>query len=419
MGIQRKKRASGKVLFYARLYFGGKQHVAGGFATRAVAERALVGLHKRRDAAKAGEPEPIPRYDPPLGVLLGDPDAEAPSEGSFLAYMGTPGAKRPSYVTSLRTCIRALLTCWNDKRASEVNGDTIRAYQRHRQGMASRMGAYQRERAEARREEAGLPPRRKRRAKAADLPKIGPTTVNKETTVLRTALSWAASSQRDARRRIEPVEWPRKIGLQKPERKSKVLLPEDETRLMRECRPAWLRDLCLFLRDTALRCGEAVALTWRTTSLDNRLIVLETTKTHRGRVVPMTPEAIAMLRKRKAANPDAGDDDLVFTRSTGARITSAHAAAKFLLESRRLGLRTEGGVPATLHGLRHTAATLALRNGFGESEVAEWLGHAASSTVTKTYINVSSERMRVMVEATARDAKPKLAIVPKAAGGEG
>ncbi len=412
MGIQRKKRASGKTFYYARLWFGGKEHVEGGFATHAAAEKALGALRKRLENLKIGEPEALPRYDPTLGDLLGNPDADSPGEGSYLGWMARPGAQRESYVVALRTCVRALLTFWKDRRPSDVNGDTLAEYQQHRQGMPSRMGAYWREKSEAMRIESGQPAKRGKRKKSGkDLPRIGPATINKETTVLRGALTWAASADRDPKRRIAPMVWPKRIALDVEEKRGPVLRAEDETRLLRECSPEWLRDLVILLRSTGMRAGEALALTWVKVNLDLGVVVIERTKTHRNRAVPLREEAVAMLRRRKADATDPSDGGRVFTRSTGAPIDSAHAAGKFLLVARRLGLQNEDGTRPSLHSLRHTVATKALRAGYTDAEVAMLLGHSRISDVTKKYLHTNLDRMRNMVDAAAPGSHAKLTLV--------
>ena len=151
--------------------------------------------------------------------------------------------------------------------------------------------------------------------------------------------------------------------------------------------------------------------------LDTGVALIKRTKTHRNRLIPLSADVVAMLRGRKEQATDTSDAGRVFTRSTGQAIDSGHAAGKFLIIARRLGLRTEGGGRPSLHSIRHTVATMALRAGYSDAEVAMMLGHSRASTVTAVYLHTNMERMRGMVEAAAPEStRPKLTVVRREGG---
>lgn len=78
-----------------------------------------------------------------------------------------------------------------------------------------------------------------------------------------------------------------------------------------------------------------------------------------------------MLEERLLVGPDFGDEDLVFHQPGGACLRPDAVSATFV---RRVG---QYGLPAlTLHGLRHTWATLALEQGVHPRVVHERLGHS-------------------------------------------
>lgn len=430
MGIQRKVRASGKVLYYARLWSGTTEHVEGGFTTHTAAEKALAMMRKRLEAKKIGEPEVHVPGNPTIAELLGDPDADDPGAGTYLAWMTRPGGKvAPLYLRRLKTAIRALLPFWGPRHVVEVNADTIVEYQTRRLSEPLRVGEKIREEAAARRKAAGIEAPRKPKAEEAKGTTVGPACVNREVMALRGALTWAADPTRDPKRRIAPVPWPKGIALEEPDPRNEVIKPDDEVRLIREAKPEWLRDLVILMRATGIRPGEGLGLRWAAVNLDDGYLVIvrSKSKTKVGRGVPIGEDALAMLRRRKeeqvkvrAEAAKKGkpwpDDDLIFTTDTGRGITSTKASSVFGTLAHKLKLKTEGEGRPTLHSIRHTVASRVIRQGFSESEVAALLGHSKTSDVTDRYLHTNMERLRSMVEAAAPGQKPKLRVVRRRDG---
>ena len=110
------------------------------------------------------------------------------------------------------------------------------------------------------------------------------------------------------------------------------------------------------------------------------------------RPVPLVPGAIAILRahrqrtrgKRMLVGPDFTDHGFVFHQPDGSWLTPGVVSQTFL---RRVG-RYE--LPRlTLHGLRHTWATLALERGIHPRVVQERLGHSTIAITLGIYSHVS------------------------------
>lgn len=60
------------------------------------------------------------------------------------------------------------------------------------------------------------------------------------------------------------------------------------------------------------------------------------------------------------------------------------------------------GIPkCRLHDLRHTAATLALKNGANLKEVQEFLGHSNISTTANIYAHVDMEQKKSIADGLA------------------
>ncbi|MHB8870280.1 MAG: tyrosine-type recombinase/integrase [Thermoleophilia bacterium] len=175
-----------------------------------------------------------------------------------------------------------------------------------------------------------------------------------------------------------------------------------------------LHPLWLTLALTGLRRGEALGLLWQDVDLKagrlvvrrslvpvNADVVVSEPKTRRGhRSVTLDPVTVSTLKawrrrqrdERLAWGPAWTNTGLVFTREDGTawrpeRITQIFAA-----------LVKKTKVPAiTLHGLRHTHATLALAAGIHPKVVSERLGH---STVALT-MDVYSHAIPAMEEEAA------------------
>ena len=155
-----------------------------------------------------------------------------------------------------------------------------------------------------------------------------------------------------------------------------------------------------------MRRGEALGLRWQdvdfqrgTAHLVQSVIADQTakgaakiqhrTKTAAGaRTVRLTPETLALLRKRhdrrafgrKAAGDSRTDHDLIVTTSNGTPVNPTTVRRSFDR------LCKEAGVPRlTVHSLRHTAATLLLQAGVPVKVVSERLGHASATVTLDVY----------------------------------
>jgi integrase len=161
-----------------------------------------------------------------------------------------------------------------------------------------------------------------------------------------------------------------------------------------------------------LRRGEVLALRWSDVELDKgtltvrrslvvspdtKALVWQTPKTDRSqRTIDVdlgTVGSLRALRKAQTAErlqspvgwPE-GDDpaaDLIFTDEVGKPIRPATFSARFDALVRGAGVER-----IRLHDLRHTAATLMLREGVPVHVVSERLGHASASITMDVYAHV-------------------------------
>lgn len=172
---------------------------------------------------------------------------------------------------------------------------------------------------------------------------------------------------------------------------------------------------------TGLRRGELVGLRW--SDIDTKAGSLtvsrsvardesggwsaaETKSARSRRSLPLTAAASRALdrqRKRQAAaRLSAGTawqdrDGLIFTDQIGRPVLPeyvSHAFAK---------ARTAAGLPtATLHQLRHTAATLLLSEGVPLAVISDWLGHSSIGVTAKHYAAVVPALQRQAADALDR-----------------
>lgn len=121
-------------------------------------------------------------------------------------------------------------------------------------------------------------------------------------------------------------------------------------------------------------------------------LVFSTPKTKQGvRTISLDPRTVATLRAwRKAQReeqlawgPGYQQSGLVFTREDGSPVHPTSLANVF----DRL-VRSSGLPRLTVHGLRHTFATLALQAGEHPKKVQEVLGHSSISVTLNIYSHV-------------------------------
>jgi integrase len=180
------------------------------------------------------------------------------------------------------------------------------------------------------------------------------------------------------------------------------------------------RDAALwrFLAATGCRRGEALGLRWRDVDLTARTATIRQTvivvahvpqfgspKTAAGaRTLDLDAATVTALRehrKRQAAERlQIGigwrDNDLVFADVAGGPAHPEAASSRFAKRVKRHGLPR-----LTLHGLRHTWATLALRAGVHPKVVQERLGHATISITLGVYSHVQAGMGREAAELVA------------------
>jgi integrase len=157
---------------------------------------------------------------------------------------------------------------------------------------------------------------------------------------------------------------------------------------------------------TGMRRAEALGVRWGDVDLDAGRISIRQTLAYVGtratfsepktessrRLVTLAPVTVETLRahrarqaqERLAIGPGYAPLDLVFAHVDGTPLNPATVSRAFD------GLVKAAGLPKiTLHGLRHTFATLALLDGIPSKIVAEVLGHSSTTVTEDLYQHVT------------------------------
>lgn len=167
-----------------------------------------------------------------------------------------------------------------------------------------------------------------------------------------------------------------------------------------------LYPLWMLLATTGMRRGEALGLRWNDLDLDSgHLRIVQTViqtqstvtlglpKTAQGRrSVSLDPATVSVLRTHRArmledrllVGPDFDDLGLVFHHPDGTWLRPNSVSDAFVRRTARYGLPR-----LTVHGLRHTWATLALEDGVHPKVVQERLGHSTVAITLGIYSHVS------------------------------
>src|SRR5437763_4360799 len=140
---------------------------------------------------------------------------------------------------------------------------------------------------------------------------------------------------------------------------------------------------------TGLRRSELCALEWRDLELGGRepSLLVRCGKGNKSRCQPLPTSLARELRRLRAARqPDPTDP--VLCGLEGGRLQETILADIIRRAAKRAGIEKH----VTAHTLRHTAATW-LRQELGDARlVAEYLGHADLSTVSR-YAHIASDEL--------------------------
>jgi integrase/recombinase XerD len=194
----------------------------------------------------------------------------------------------------------------------------------------------------------------------------------------------------------------RRVSLPKRPESSPAFLTPDEVRRLLDATEA-NRYVARGFRDRAaltllvyagLRRQELLDLTLSDIDLEEGIVRIRRGKGGRGRVVPLLPEVVAVLRDWLEFRPSC-DHPILFVNHMRQPLGQHGLRNLFRRALEIAGIRQEG---ITLHTLRHTFATLMLRGGCDLRSLQRLLGHASLET-TAIYLHSDLPSLRRAVDA--------------------
>ncbi len=227
-------------------------------------------------------------------------------------------------------------------------------------------------------------------------------TVNRQVTFLiRAILNRACSVWEQP---VKKIVW-KDLTLEEPQEVVREATPDEESALFDAIRDDYA-DAIDFAIMTGCRLAEIIGLTWPTVNFFTREFTV-TGKRDRTRVVPMTGEIEALLRKMH------GNHVLhVFTyvaekardgRARGKRYPMTYNGLKTAYRRSKAKSGVKG---LRFHDLRHTAATRTLRAAGDLKMVQQLLGHKDIATTAK-YAHVLTDDIRRGLEAASAARSPR------------
>ena len=182
-----------------------------------------------------------------------------------------------------------------------------------------------------------------------------------------------------------------KLSLPKTDksRPTLALTPDELTKFAKACGD--YETLILLAGISGLRWAELVGLQVQDFSVDGKFVQVTrslsevnghfhevSTKSGQTRVVHLPPLLHSRIVRIVSGK---NDSELVFTNSTGNPISLANFTKRVF----KPAISISGVPPITPHGLRHTAASIAISSGASVLSVANMLGHSDPSITLKRY----------------------------------
>ena len=260
------------------------------------------------------------------------------------------------------------------------------------------------------------------RGTSANRGPLSANTIRKHMLCLSAALNKAVELDLMRRNPAKQASLPR---VDKPE--PEVLDANEAQRLLHEVKGRNIYVPVFLALTTGMRRGEVIALHWSDVDFENACIrvrhsavqlkgkvIFKEPKTGRGRVIALPPFAVKELQSHKARQAEQRllmgnrwkDHDLVCTMEDGSPMKPEWLSGDFFYFTKTHGFTV------SFHDLRHTHASILLREGVHAKVVQERLGHSDIGMTLNTYSHLISgmqeeaaNRLKVLDPGSNRVAK--------------
>jgi integrase len=223
-------------------------------------------------------------------------------------------------------------------------------------------------------------------------------TANRVLTTLKAALTLAFrdghAPSDTAWRRVEPFK---NVNAARP----RYLEAKEATRLINGCAEEDFRRLVQAALFTGCRYGELCGLKVADFSAESGTVAIRQSKTGKARDVVLTDEGTAMFKQWAAGRPG---DALLLCHDDGQPWGKSHQDLRMKEACTRAGIKP----PVNFHALRHSWASLAVKDGLPLMVVAKNLGHSSTRMVEQHYGHLPKD---YVTEAIRRHA-PKFGFKP-------
>lgn len=229
--------------------------------------------------------------------------------------------------------------------------------------------------------------------------RFSPSTTKRYLITLKTALNQAVRWGMLPRNPARGVRLPRRGLGGSPE--IQAWTEEEMNRFLKSTVKCRYHSLFWLALHTGMRIGELLALRWVDLDLKNGVVYVRRTvsgKTIQApktvsskRNIPIDPQTVEVMNRHRKRQVEEclrrgeswNEEMLVFTTRRGKRVDTKSTSYRFKKLTSRVGVRE-----IVFHGLRHTHATILLRQGVNPKTVAERLGHRSVVITLDTYSHV-------------------------------
>ena len=167
-------------------------------------------------------------------------------------------------------------------------------------------------------------------------------------------------------------------------------MTKDEEELILDNSPEWLREIVVFNLNTGLRIQELLSLEWSRVNLVRKTIIIQETKNHNPKTLPLNKIALDVLNQRSKVRSI--KNCFVFFNRKGKKINPNVLRKSFYTVLRKVGIEN-----LWLHDLRRTFATRLAQAGVDLYKISKLLGHK-DIKMTQRYAHHCPDSLRDGVE---------------------